>query len=366
MSLRARLADRIRASGPITFAAFMDAVLYDASDGFFTRATAGAAGHFVTSPHVSPVFGALVCAQVLDCWEALGEPAAFTVLEVGAGDGALARQILDTALAHPPLARSIRYLAVERAPAARAALAGAGIEVLDSVDAAAPVQGCVLANEVFDNVPFHLLRARSDGTVVEVLVGLDEGRLVEVEDAPTPEALAALAAPLRPGEERPVSPAALTLVRAIAGALERGYAFVVDYGFAPGEGPQPVHGYRAHRLVADVLADPGESDVTGPVDFGALAAEGARARLEVSGPVTQRDALRALGFDAAVGSIRADQRAAEAGDAWAAALRAYGARGEAAMLVDPDGLGAHRVLALATPGLAPPRATRLAGAWRSR
>ncbi|MGH2556542.1 MAG: SAM-dependent methyltransferase, partial [Actinomycetota bacterium] len=92
-TLGERLRDRIVAEGPITFAEFMETALYDPDGGFYSRLSVGEEGHFVTSPHLSPVFGRLVAGQVAEFWELLDRPARFDVIEVGAGDGTLAHQI---------------------------------------------------------------------------------------------------------------------------------------------------------------------------------------------------------------------------------------------------------------------------------
>src|SRR5438093_13655136 len=118
--LAARLRDRIAAIGPITFAEFMEWALYDPEEGFYARLPVGEEGHFVTSPHLSPVFGRLVARQVAEFWELLDRPAPFDVIEVGAGDGTLAHQILGAL--PDEVTRVVRFAAVERSAAGRRAL----------------------------------------------------------------------------------------------------------------------------------------------------------------------------------------------------------------------------------------------------
>src|SRR6266542_4405236 len=150
-SMTARLAERLRhritASGPITFAEFMDAALYDPEEGFYARLPVGEVGDFVTSPHISTVFGRLLARQIGEFWDALGRPEAFPIIEAGAGDGALARQILDFL---PDEARSAaRYATVERSPVARAALQTRGLGSVETLDALPKgMTGCILANEL--------------------------------------------------------------------------------------------------------------------------------------------------------------------------------------------------------------------------
>jgi SAM-dependent MidA family methyltransferase len=354
-ALQQRLVNGIRRGGPITFAEFMESALYHRDLGFYARPPVGESGHFITAPHVSPAFGDLLARQVAECWELLGRPRPFTLVELGAGDGTLALQITMATRAVPDLAASLRYVAVERSPGARNALSEAGIEAHPDLRSVGPGIGCVLANEVLDNVPFHRLRQR-EGRVVEVLVGEEDGRLVEVEGSPSPEALAALRSPLGPGEERPVSPRALTLIRDMAASIDRGYSFLFDYGFRGTEGPGPVHSYREHRVLAEVLDEPGTRDITAGVDLEAVAEEARRAGLQAWGPVPQREALLALGYRLWASGVRMRQAEAEAAGDWKEANRLFEARSRASILIDGAKLGGAFLLAFGTEDLPPPAA----------
>jgi SAM-dependent MidA family methyltransferase len=347
-----RLVERIRATGPITFAEFMEAALYDPEDGFYARPAVGRGqdGHFVTSPHVSPAFGDLLGRQVAECWDLLGQPSPFTVVEVGAGDGTLARQVLAAAGSVPGLTDAIRYVAVERTGGQTAVLRDAGLETAASLAEVGPVTGCVVANEVLDNLPFHRLRERG-GEIVEVMVGAEGDRLVEVEGPATSAALALLTGELGPGQERVVSPAARGFVEEMAAALDRGYSFLFDYGPTG-----PVHAYREHRVLADVLDEPGSRDVTAGVDLEAVAGMVREAGLQAWGPVTQREALLALGYRLWTAGVRTRQAEAEVAGDWRVANRLFEARSRASILIDEGKLGGLWLLALGTAGLPPPAA----------
>ena len=348
--LLGHLTRRIGERGPISFAEFMEIALYHPEHGFYARSPIGEEGHFVTSPHVSPAFGDLVARQVAECWDLLGHPDPYRVVELGAGDGTLSAQIRTALRAVPDLEAATTLIAVERTPGQVAALEAAVATLAE----AGPAH-CVVANEVLDNVPFHRLRER-DGRVVEVFVGAEGDRLVEVEAEPAPEALAALDRPLRSGEERPVSPAASALIAEVATALGPGYAFFFDYGFTGGEPAPPVHAYRGHEALADVLAEPGERDVTAAVDLDAVAAVARGRGLQVWGPVAQREALLALGYRMWASGVRKRQADADAAGDHRAALRFYEARSRASILIDEDKLGGLYLLTLGTEGLPPPAA----------
>jgi SAM-dependent MidA family methyltransferase len=357
VTLKERLVERIRHEGPLTFAAFMEAALYDPTDGFYARGgdrePVGEEGHFVTSPHVSPAFGDLLARQLAEAWDLLGKPDPFSVVELGAGDGTLASQVTEAVRAARELTKALRYIAVERPPRAMDRLRTRGVDVASSLADVGSITGCVVANELLDDLPFHRLRERG-GRTVEVLVGVEDGRLTELEAEPTAEALGALREPPRPGEERPVSPGALEMVREIGAALDRGYAFLFDYGFVPGEAPGPVHSYRNHQVLADVLDEPGSRDITAAVDFAALATEGERAGLQVWGPVSQREALLGLGLRMWMRGVRRRQQEAEVAGDWRVANRLFAQRSTASILVDEGKLGGLRLLILGTKGLPAP------------
>lgn len=319
--------------GPITFAEYMERALYGPG-GFYERPPVGAAGDFVTSPHVHPVFGAMLGVAVRDLFHELGGPTPLRVAEVGAGDGTLAVQLLG-ALA----GLDVDYAAIDASPGARSALSAIdGVRAEAGLTDAAHV---VVANELMDNLPFR--RVRGDR---EVRIGLEGAAFVEVE---TPWA----GEPGPAGGETIVPVGALAFIDDLARTLTRGYALLIDYG-AVGSSGGDMHGYRDHRMVEDVLTHPGSSDITAGVDF-ALIARHAQTRGLVAFPsVTQHDALLALGFESWLRDELDHQQALLDAREGLEAVRTWSGRSRATLLVDPSALGRFRWLLLASPGLPAP------------
>ncbi len=313
----------------------MELALYGAG-GFYDAPPVGPDGDFVTSPHVHPAFGMFVARALEPLGEAI-DGGSFRLTEVGAGDGTLARQLL---AAMPALS----YTAVEVSAGAREALATVdGLTV--GTDLGPPVD-VVLAHELLDNLPFRLVR---DGR--EVRIDLDGDAFVE-RAAPLDDDLLALVGDRR-ADEVIIPTAALAFVERIAAILERGYALLIDYGNEGGGGP--VHGYRAHQPIEDVLYHPGGVDITAGVDFGWIARQ-ARAKGLTPFPLQrQADVLRALGFETWLREELATQQEQLAAGRGLEAVRTWSARSRATMLVDLSSLGQMRWLLLATDGLpAPP------------
>ena len=344
----------VRERGPITFAEFMDIALYGPG-GFYEHPPVGPEGDFITSPHVHPVFGELLAETVRAAWTDLGALATFRLIEQGAGDGTLLRQVMDAAGDLP-----LRVTAVERSAGARATLEG-----IEHVAVAAQVPstgaGLVVAHELFDNLGFRRVRGTADGPK-EVRITVTDGRATEIL-IPTGDLAHE---PLGPGDEVVVPVGAIEASMHALGTTDgtHRYLLAIDYGADDAPSGQ-VHGYRSHRVIEDVLRDPGQTDITAGVHFGALRRALAGAGFQVFPTVSQREALSALGFEAwfrtqleRQGDLLNTGRGADA-------VRLWEGRNRAAMLVDPVGLGRFRWFVASSPGLPEPawliRSRRSAG-----
>ena len=326
--------ERIARAGPLDFATFMELALYGPG-GYYQRPPVGVQGDFVTSPHVHPAFGMFVARALEPLRAAIGGDV-FRIVEVGAGDGTLARQLR---AAMPDAS----YTAVEVSEGARASLTD--IDGLRVASALEPPADVVLAHELLDNLAFRLVRGDR-----EILVDVEGDTFVE-RDAPLDDDLRASLD--RPADGELVVPTrALAFVDRIADVLERGYALLIDYGDEGIGGP--VHGYRAHEPISDVLARPGTTDITSPVDFGWIARRAREHRLQAFPLRRQTEVLAALGFAAWIRDELATQHEQLADGRGIEAVRTWSGRSRATMLVDPSGLGRMRWLLLATHGLAAP------------
>ena len=339
----------IEERGPISFAEFMELALYGPG-GFYEQPPVGEGGHFVTSPHVHPVFGQLLGSAIRECWTALGEPRPLQIVEVGAGDGTLATQVR-RALSDVPK----QYVAVERSEGARRALrriepprirVAASLEELDQ-----RLDGVLVANELLDNLPFRWIRRTRGRIGNELLVTWERDRFAVAEEPTDDPEILAWIDRLLVGSLGVFPEGALHFVDRLARFIRRGFAILIDYAAGPGA---EVHGYRRHRAVEDVLRDPGSADVTAGVDFNLVSARASLLGLHAARPVTQRSALRALGFDKWAERERGRQAAAQDRRSGREAVLAWSDRNAAHLLVDPAGLGGLRWLVLSAGGVRPP------------
>ena len=279
------------------------------------------------------MFGTLLGKAVADLSACLGEPEPIRIAEVGAGDGTLARQVLG-ALA----GREVDYEAIDVSAGARETL-GAIDRV--RVGAALGDAHVVIANELLDNLPFR--RVRGDR---EVRVGVDGDRFVDVDAAWDGD-------PYPADHETIVPVGAFAFIASVASTITRGYALLIDYGDVGTPGGD-IHGYRDHRVVEDVLAHPGSTDITAGVDFALIANHAERLGLIAFPTVTQHDALLALGFEEWLRDERERQTAQLDAREGLEAVRTWSGRSRATLVIDPSALGRLRWLLLATPGLPAP------------
>lgn len=316
-----------RAGGWIPFSRFMEIALYAPGLGYYSAGARkfGPAGDFVTAPELTPLFARCLAAQVA---EALGRAGGGDVLEVGAGTGALAADLLAALAERDALPRRYRILEVsgELRARQRATLAALGAELearVEWLDAPPPEpwRGVLLGNEVLDALPVERFRVRETGFEVLGVVRSGDGFAFEPRPAPRDVAaglaarLAALPAPLPPGFESEVCLMLPAWIRTLAAGLLEGVMLFVDYGLPRAEYYHPARdggtltSFFRHRRVEDVLARPGLQDITAWVDFTAVAEAAVAAGFEVAGFATQAHFLLATGLEREFGRA-AEGRAA--------------------------------------------------------
>jgi SAM-dependent MidA family methyltransferase len=321
-----RLVEEIRAEverhgGWISFARYMELALYAPGLGYYVAGAAklGAEGDFVTAPEISPLFGRTLARQVAEILAHTGGE----VLELGAGSGALALSLLEELQARnrlpdryrilevsPELAQRQRRLLLQRLP-------GLADRVEWITSLPPRFTGVVVANEVLDALPVHLLAWRDEGVRERGVAWKGEG-FAWAERSLAPGALRDAAAVLQieAPYQSEVSIAAPALVRTLAGALDPGVLLCVDYGFGRREyyHPQRNRGtlmchYR-HRAHDDPFLFPGLQDITAHVDFTSVAEAGIETGLQLLGYTTQAQFLINCGIADLLARTPAEQTAA--------------------------------------------------------
>jgi SAM-dependent MidA family methyltransferase len=298
----AHIRDEIAARGGwIAFSRYMELALYAPGIGYYSAGARklGKAGDFVTAPEISPLFGQTLARQMKQVLEAGFDE----VLEVGAGSGALAATVLEELERTGTVPRSylILELSADLRERSRDTLAARVPHLLERVawlNRLPPsFSGLVLGNEVLDAMPVDVVRINR-GKVEEGGVAVRNDRLSWSWRLASGELLAATERlGLPEGFRTEVQLAVRGFVRSLAGVLEKGVAFFVDYGFPEKEyyHPQRREGtlmchYR-HQAHAAPFFLPGLQDITAHVDFSAVAEAAREGGLELAGYASQAQFL---------------------------------------------------------------------------
>ncbi|MFE4105882.1 class I SAM-dependent methyltransferase [Almyronema epifaneia] len=370
LPLRQLIAQHLQAQTPprLTFAAYMELALYQPQWGYYAKPNPGLgpAGDFVTSPHLGHDFGELLAVQMAEFWRCLDQPDPFTLVEMGAGQGLVAADLLNAlAQSEPDCLAAVNYIIVEKSAGLirqqRQRLQPWQPRVSWRSLAELPadsITGCFFSNELVDAFPVHRLVLTAAG-LQEIYVTLADtaAAVPTFQDTIGPLSTPRLAAyfdlvgiQLQPpqyplGYQSEVNLAALDWIATVASKLQRGYLLTIDYGYpasryyGPARSQGTLQGYYRHAHHNDPYVYVGQQDLTAHVDFTALERYGQQQGLDKLAITPQALFLMALGL-----GDRLDALAAIGETDPQTVQRALRRRDLLHRLIDPMGLGNFSVL----------------------
>lgn len=273
----------------------MQSALYDPELGYYKteRPKIGAQGDYYTSSNVHPAFGCLLARAFAELCAGSDEP--LTIVEMGAGTGQLAYDVLSGLRdEHPAAFERLAYVLVEASPAMRALqqaklngfkdhIRWCELEELER----SPVSGTVFSNEFVDALPVHRVRYVS-GALEELYVeagpNTDEASLALVWSKASTEKLTQyverIGVTLRQSQILEINLDMIDWLARIARALRQGFLITIDYGdtaqhlCAQDRESGTLRSFYRHRLIDSPLERIGEQDITASVNFTALIEHG--------------------------------------------------------------------------------------------
>jgi SAM-dependent MidA family methyltransferase len=302
----------------------MEMALYEPGLGYYSAGARkfGPEGDFITAPEISPLFSACVARQCEQVFELTGLR---TILELGAGSGVMASDILSDLENRSNLPDE--YLILETSAELRWRQQQRlqqdhpdffpNIRWLDSLPSTG-IGGVVVANEVLDAIPVNRIRL-TDGEMKELKVGFDGERFLwragDVSDIIRNELdirLKDIVSGLPDGYETEVNTLVPAYVRSLSDVLATGAILLIDYGYPRSEyyHPQRIRGTLAchyrHRSHEDPFILVGIQDITAFVDFTTVAECGHEAGLDVKGYSTQAGFLMSMGLEDVIQEYKKD------------------------------------------------------------
>ena len=299
VSLTERLTELIRREGAITFHDWMKAALYDPEHGYYggsDRERWGREGDYRTSPERSRLFSGTFARYFARLYEELGRPAEWTIVECGAGDGSFAAGVLRTlAEQFPVIFAATKYVVCEVSQDAQRRVRERVVEFSERVQFSdlVPIDiGIYFSNELLDAFPVHrvvkdeqelselYVSVDSSGAFVWTTGPLSSPRLTEFCDTYSVE--------LAPGQVIEINLAVDDWLAQVASRLANGFVITVDYGaesadlYDPARRPKgTLRAFSRHRFVDDVLAQPGEYDITSSINWTQVKTVGKKLGLKV-------------------------------------------------------------------------------------
>jgi len=344
----------------ITFAEYMALVLYHQEYGYYSsRVNIGSQGDFFTSASLGKDFGELLGIQFAEMWRNLDCPSPFWLVEMGAGNGELAQDILSylQSQGDRSLIAALKYVIIEQSPTLikqqqdlLQPFSNLDLTWQDWSDLAdEQITGCFFSNELVDAFPVHLVQ-KSQNQLQEVYLGLKDNQLTEISDRPSTDKLIQYFEDLGldltqeqypEGYRTEVNLAALDWLAKVAQKLKGGYVLTIDYGYSADKYYRPARNqgtlqcYYQHRRHNNPYANLGHQDITARVNFTALEDYGTLHDLPKLGFTQQGLFLMALGLGDRLNELSSGKFGVD---------EIFKRRDALHQLIDPTGLGGYGVL----------------------
>jgi SAM-dependent MidA family methyltransferase len=323
--LKEKIIGKIKSEGPINFETFMEMALYYPGLGYYTKDSTkiGRAGDFYTSPHLHSIFGAMIGRQMEEMWTIIGKPEIFHIVEMGAGMGYLAKDMLEylqkksEVRSQKPaenLFQCLRYTIVELNHAIKEKQQGMLSEFRDKVnwvsniDELKPVIGCFLSNELLDAFPVRLIEVSNNpnNELKEIYVSIDGDDLVEIKmpcGAEVKKYFNEFGIELPEGYKTEVNLKIKDWLSEVSNKLSEGFILTIDYGYpaqdyySEDRNRGTLLCYYQHQINENPYQNIGEQDLTAHVNFSSLKKCGDDLGLKSLGFCSQGTYLVSLGID---------------------------------------------------------------------
>jgi SAM-dependent MidA family methyltransferase len=284
----------------------MEMALYYPGLGYYIspREKIGKNGDYFTSPALTPVFGQFLSRQITEMWQMLGEKK-FAIVEYGAGNGFLCRDILQSLENNFSLYEKLDYFILEKSPSMRLKqkmILPEKVQWADDTQQLPNISGCILSNELIDNFAVHAVVMKKQ--LMEVFIDYNNEfyELLKPADENLKNYFAELRIILPKDFRTEVNLQALQWMKEIASVLNKGFVLTIDYGstsdelYSYNKRCGSVLCYHHHKINDNPYKNIGEQDITASVNFSALKFWGNKNNLQCCGYTSQAQFLRALGI----------------------------------------------------------------------
>lgn len=310
--LEQKIIEKIKCEGPITFETFMNIALYDLEHGYYSsgKHRIGKKGDFFTSPYVSKIFGFMLGKQVEEMWEIMDKPDNFTILEIGAEEGYMCKDIIEY-LSYKNILDSFEFIIVEPSIMMQDKQNNLlksytkYIKWVTDLDHISNITGCIITNELLDAFPVHLIEMKDN--LYEIYVNFNGTKFFEVHgklsDKRIKEYIDEFSINLPDNYRTEINLKIKDWIKSINKVLDNGFIITIDYGFtttdyyAPERNKGTLLCYFKHTVNEDPYKNIGHQDITAHINFSSLKKWAEDLGLKTIGFCQQGVYLVSLGID---------------------------------------------------------------------
>lgn len=325
-TLEEKIIEKITKDGPITFKTFMDMALYYPELGYYSspETIIGRKGDFYTSPHLHPIFGAMIGKQLLDMWKFMDTPPEFHAIEMGAGMGYLCKDIIDylsrAECETAAFLQSLKYTIVEPCVhlerQQRKVLGNLAENVTwcRSLKELKAAKGCVFSNELLDSFPVHLIEMND--RLNEIHVDFKNGKFshekLDISSEEIMDYVDLFSINPDKGYRTEINIEIKNWLEDIAAILFSGFILTIDYGYTAREyySEDRTGGtllcYYKHRYNDNPYQHIGQQDITAHLNFSSLKIWGDALGFKTLGYCPQGTFLTASGIDEIIVELYSD------------------------------------------------------------
>ncbi|WML45299.1 SAM-dependent methyltransferase [Neobacillus sp. PS3-40] len=292
----------------ISYADYIGAALYCPELGYYMKNNEkiGPRGDFITTSNVSDIFGRTLAKWFASIYEKNQLTPA--ICEIGAGNGRFAKAFLQEW--NESVKTPLTYIIVESSPyhlKLQSELLNPNFSVkqIETVDDLTNFEGIIFSNELFDALPVHVIE-KHEGEIYEIMIGINNEELFEEKVRLTNKKISQFLLEneinLKEKQRMEIPINMGDMLQKISNTLLKGLVVTVDYGYTKKEWMEPsrvrgsLRGYSQHKMIDNVLKNPGEMDITSHIHFDWLIERGEQLNLNFVTKLRQDEFLLKTGI----------------------------------------------------------------------
>lgn len=300
--------NKIKHEGKITFADFMDIALYNSNYGYYNcKNRVGASGDYYTSPIVHPAFGSIICKQLFSMWIALKKPSPFYLIEIGANNDRLVRDIREFAKSiNKIFFNNLECIIIDRSKIFESHKSPENFHtIISNTIPLKNISGCILSNEFFDALPVNKFQIKKNN-ITEIYLTIENNALKEIHSPPSNTALYKSIIEIYSeslvnyiGE---INLSIKQIIKNFSNVLNNGFIITIDYGDTTEKlvkkyKNSSIQTYSTHTKGDNPYTKIGKQDITSDVNFSHLIMAGKNYHFNPIYYANQSDYLKTNGIN---------------------------------------------------------------------